>query len=204
MTLVGLSRIPLTPFEYFAQVLVDPRRRDRAVLLALFCYVALWTAYAVLAKGSQDLHFDMGELIAWSREPAFGYAKHPPFAAWLVKAWFSVFPLTDWAYYLLAVVNATWCSGSPGSCRGAISMARNGRQGLRCSRWCRLQFPCFEVQCQHRADPAVGSNHVVVLALVRDPQHGICGPRRARCRRCDAGQILVGHAARRARAGSTR
>ena len=107
MTLAGLSRIPLTPFEHFAQVLVDARRRDRAVLLALLCYVALWTAYAVLAKGSQDLHFDMGELIAWSREPAFGYAKHPPFAAWLVKAWFSVFPLTDWAYYLLAVVNAT-------------------------------------------------------------------------------------------------
>jgi 4-amino-4-deoxy-L-arabinose transferase-like glycosyltransferase len=107
MTLVGLTRIPLTPFERFAEVLVDPRRRDRAVLLALLCYVALWTAYAVLAKGSQDLHFDMGELIAWSREPAFGYAKHPPFAAWLVKAWFSVFPLTEWAYYLLAVVNAT-------------------------------------------------------------------------------------------------
>jgi 4-amino-4-deoxy-L-arabinose transferase-like glycosyltransferase len=107
MTLLALSRIPLTPLERFADALVDPRRRDRAVLLALICYVALWTTYAVLAKGSQDLHFDMGELIAWSREPAFGYAKHPPFAAWLVGAWFSVFPLTDWAYYLLAVVNAT-------------------------------------------------------------------------------------------------
>ena len=107
MTFVELSRIPLTPFERFAEVLVDPRRRDRAVVLALLCYVALWTAYAVLAKGGQDLHFDMGELIAWSREPAFGYAKHPPFAAWLVKAWFSVFPLTDRTYYLLAVVNAT-------------------------------------------------------------------------------------------------
>src|SRR6476646_6547635 len=107
MTLAGLSRIPLTPFERFAEVLVDARRRDLAVLLALLCYVALWTAYAVLAHGSQDLHFDMGELIAWSREPAFGYVKHPPFAAWLVKAWFSVFPLKDWAYYLLAVVNAT-------------------------------------------------------------------------------------------------
>jgi 4-amino-4-deoxy-L-arabinose transferase-like glycosyltransferase len=107
MTFAGLTRIPLTPFERFAEVLVDPHRRDRAVLLALLCYVALWTAYAVLAKGGQDLHFDMGELIAWSREPAFGYAKHPPFAAWLVKAWFSIFPLTDWTYYLLAVVNAT-------------------------------------------------------------------------------------------------
>lgn len=107
LSFVELTRLPLTPFERFAEALVDPRRRDRAVVLALLCYVALWTLYAVLAKGSQDLHFDMGELIVWSREPAFGYAKHPPFAAWLVKAWFSVFPLTDWAYYLLAVVNAT-------------------------------------------------------------------------------------------------
>jgi len=69
-----------------APVMTDPRRRDRVVLIALVGYVALWTTYAVLAKGSQDLHFDMGELIAWSREPAFGYAKHPPFAAWLVGA----------------------------------------------------------------------------------------------------------------------
>src|SRR5262249_30978387 len=70
-------------------------------------YAALWTLYGVLAKGSQDLHFDMGELVAWSRELAFGYPKHPPFAAWVVGAWFNVFPLTDWAYYLLAIVNAT-------------------------------------------------------------------------------------------------
>ena len=100
-----LTHIPRA-LEHLAEVLVDPRRRERAVLLALLCYVTLWTLYGVLAKGSQDLHFDMGELVAWSREPALGYPKHPPFAAWLVKAWFSVFPLTDWAYYLLGVVNA--------------------------------------------------------------------------------------------------
>src|SRR6266851_4242906 len=107
MALAAAIRIPLAPFEHLAEALVDPRRRERAVLLALLCYVALWTLYGVLAKGSQDLHFDMGELVAWSREPAFGYPKHPPFGAWLVKAWFSVFPVTDWAYYLLAIVNAT-------------------------------------------------------------------------------------------------
>ena len=60
----------------------------------------------MLAKGSQDLHFDMVEIVAWSRELALGYAKHPPLAAWLARAWFSVFPFADWAYYLLAIGTA--------------------------------------------------------------------------------------------------
>src|SRR5438874_8785102 len=107
MALAAVSRTVLAPFERLAEALVDPRRRERTVLRALLCYVALWTLYGVLGKGSQDLHVDMGELIAWSRELAFGYLKHPPFGAWLVRVWFSVFPITDWAYYLLAMSNAT-------------------------------------------------------------------------------------------------
>ena len=31
-------------------------------------YAVLWTIYGVIAKSSQDLHFDMGEVVAWSRE----------------------------------------------------------------------------------------------------------------------------------------
>ncbi len=49
----------------------------------------------------------MGEAVAWSREPALGTPKHPPMSAWLVRLWFLVFPLEDWAYYLLAIVLAT-------------------------------------------------------------------------------------------------
>ena len=45
----------------------------------------------------------MTELIAWSRDLAWGY-KHPPFAAALVRLWFSVFPVADWSYYLLAML----------------------------------------------------------------------------------------------------
>ena len=39
--------------------------------------------------------------------PASGTPKHPPLGAWLVGAWFRVFPLADWAYYLFAMVLAT-------------------------------------------------------------------------------------------------
>src|SRR5205085_947873 len=66
----------------------------------------VWTLYAVLAKMSQDIHFDMGEAVAWSRELATGNPKHPPASAWLAGAWFAVFPLADWAYDLLAMTVA--------------------------------------------------------------------------------------------------
>ena len=86
--------------------LADPAMRERTAFAALAVYVALWTLYGVIAKASQDLHFDMVEEIAWSRDLAFGYPKHPPFSAWLVRAWFGIFPVTDGAFYLLAIVVA--------------------------------------------------------------------------------------------------
>ena len=64
-------------------------------------------SYGAIAKSSQDIHFDMGEMVAWSREVTFGTPKHPPLPAWLVRAWFSVFPLDDWAYYVFAILLAT-------------------------------------------------------------------------------------------------
>ena len=93
----------LRPIDRLVAALTDPARRERTIIGVLAAYVAIWTLYGVFAKASQDIHFDMAELVAWSREPAFGYSKHPPFAAWLVRAWFAVFPARDWAYYLLAI-----------------------------------------------------------------------------------------------------
>ncbi|HKD27832.1 MAG TPA: glycosyltransferase family 39 protein [Xanthobacteraceae bacterium] len=87
--------------------LSDPKRRGRTVILVLAAYWVIWTLYAVVAKASQDFHFDMGEMVAWSREITFGTPKHPPLPAWLVGAWFSIFPLATWAYDLFAVGIAT-------------------------------------------------------------------------------------------------
>src|SRR6266853_222344 len=86
--------------------LSDPGRRGRTTVIVLAVYCAAWTIYAVLAKASQDIHFDMGEMVAWSREVTFGTPKHPPLPAWLVGAWFGVFPLDSWAYDLLAMATA--------------------------------------------------------------------------------------------------
>jgi 4-amino-4-deoxy-L-arabinose transferase-like glycosyltransferase len=46
----------------------------------------------------------MAEMVVWTRELALGYSKHPPLPAWILWVWFGVFPLADWAYFLLSAV----------------------------------------------------------------------------------------------------
>lgn len=93
--------------DRFIDALTNAKRQDRTVLLALAGYLFVWTLYGVIAKSSQDLHTDMTELIAWSRDLAFGFPKHPPFAALVVRGWFAWFPIDDWAYYFVAILTAT-------------------------------------------------------------------------------------------------
>jgi len=83
--------------------LADPARRRHAALVFVLGYGALWFVYGVIAKSSQDLNADMGEMVVWSRELAWGYPKHPPLLAFILWGWFKAFPLADWAYILLAV-----------------------------------------------------------------------------------------------------
>src|SRR5450432_2102739 len=101
----GLHQAPL--LDRLLDSLLDPGRRERTVPALLAAYAAVWSLYGAIAKSSQDIHFDMGEMIAWSREVTLGTPKHPPLPAWLVGAWFSIFPSQDWAYYLFAMVLAT-------------------------------------------------------------------------------------------------
>jgi 4-amino-4-deoxy-L-arabinose transferase-like glycosyltransferase len=96
--------MPLRAAGQWRAALIDPASAERTVLLALAFYVVLWTIYGTIAKSSQGLHYDMTEVIAWSRDLSLGYLKHPPLAAWLVRAWFSVFPVTESSYYLLAML----------------------------------------------------------------------------------------------------
>jgi hypothetical protein len=47
----------------------------------------------------------MAEAYSWGISWQLGYDKHPPLSAWTAAAWFELFPTSDWAYYLLAMVN---------------------------------------------------------------------------------------------------
>lgn len=93
--------------DRFIDLVTSAKRRDQTVLVALAGYLLVWTLYGIIAKSGQDLHPDMTELIAWSRDLALGFPKHPPFAAIVVRGWFAFFPIDDWAYYLLAMLTTT-------------------------------------------------------------------------------------------------
>jgi 4-amino-4-deoxy-L-arabinose transferase-like glycosyltransferase len=95
---------PITAAGRLRDALADPSRANRTLLLTLAVYVLLWTVYGTIAKGTQGFHFDMVEVIAWSRDMSHGYLKHPPLAAAVAWAWFAIFPVAEWSYYLLAMM----------------------------------------------------------------------------------------------------
>lgn len=100
------------PFDATYNALVDPLRCERAALAVIVMFAGVWTLYGVLSNAATNVHIDVGEAIAWSREPAWGY-KHPPMTAWIAAIWFGVFPVTDWSAYLLAMcmsASALWIS----------------------------------------------------------------------------------------------
>jgi hypothetical protein len=106
MTAAEFVRL-VDPFERLRRALLDETRCNRIMLLLFIGYAVTWTLYGSMARSSQDLHPDMTELIAWSRDLSLGYIKHPPLAAWLVRLWFSIVPLTDFSFYLLAMLMPT-------------------------------------------------------------------------------------------------
>jgi hypothetical protein len=78
---------------------IDERR-----IFALFVagFVVSLTLFAALSHGNLSSSTNMVENWIWGQEFQLGYFKHPPFYAWVVGAWFRVFPRVDWAYFLLA------------------------------------------------------------------------------------------------------
>src|SRR5437016_2952932 len=92
--------------DAMTKALLHPKRRDANVIVLLVTYVLVWTVGATVARSGDGIHFDMGELLALAREPALGYPKHPPMSIWIAELWFTLFPRTDWAFYLLAMSSA--------------------------------------------------------------------------------------------------
>jgi len=78
----------------------------RALRILLILFVLAWTAFHIVAYWPLALHPDVVEVYAWSLHPSAGYYKHPPLGALIVAAWFAVFPATDWAFQLLAMINS--------------------------------------------------------------------------------------------------
>jgi Dolichyl-phosphate-mannose-protein mannosyltransferase len=77
-----------------------------ATRFLLLWFVILYTAFQVISFAPLGLNQDLLEAYAWGLHPSAGYYKHPPLAGLAAGAWFSLFPPTDWAFHLLAMVNA--------------------------------------------------------------------------------------------------
>jgi hypothetical protein len=107
MTVAATAPTRRNPFERIFAALIDPARSERTMLVLLAGYAATWSLYGAIAKGSQDLHFDIGEMFAWSHQVGWSAPTHPPLGAWLTHAWFAVLPRQDWAFYLFGIVIAT-------------------------------------------------------------------------------------------------
>jgi 4-amino-4-deoxy-L-arabinose transferase-like glycosyltransferase len=66
-------------------------------------HALLWTVILINLKAAQDVHMDVAEAFAWGQKLQLGYGKHPPLAGWVAGLWFKMFPVADWATYLLAM-----------------------------------------------------------------------------------------------------
>jgi hypothetical protein len=85
---------------------LDQAPQGVANRFVLLWFVILYTAFAIISSGTLGLSPELLETYALGQHAAAGYAGHAPLAPWLAGIWFRAFPPTDWAFHLLAMVNA--------------------------------------------------------------------------------------------------
>ncbi len=88
---------------WLAAVASDRRLSLRLVIGFAAVHAVLWTLILINLKAAQDVHMDVAEAFGWGQKFQFGYGKHPPLSGWVAGIWFTVFPVVDWATYLLAM-----------------------------------------------------------------------------------------------------
>ena len=102
-----LSRVARNSLEQLYEALIEPQRSESTMALLLVAYAIVWTIYGTISHGSQDLHYDVGAMFAWSHQITWSGPEHPPLAAWLMRLWVLVMPVADWSFYMLGIVVAT-------------------------------------------------------------------------------------------------
>jgi 4-amino-4-deoxy-L-arabinose transferase-like glycosyltransferase len=93
-----------------AWVLASAKDRNGAsafVFTFAALHAVLWTVILINLKAAQDVHMDVAEGFAWGQKFQLGYGKHPPLSGWIAGVWFKMFPVTDWATYLLAMTTVS-------------------------------------------------------------------------------------------------
>jgi 4-amino-4-deoxy-L-arabinose transferase-like glycosyltransferase len=105
MTAIGIVASPANRFRTAAEQFLGSGSDNAVVLRILVLFVTAWTAFQTIAYSSVALHTDLAEIFVWSQHPSASYYKHPPLGALMAYLWFSVFPVADWSFHLLAMTN---------------------------------------------------------------------------------------------------
>ena len=75
---------------------------NKAFYLFLLLQLLIWTLIPSLSN--VNLPLDTIEALAWGSNLDWGFNKHPPFSAFAVEFFFTIFGNNDWAYYFLSQV----------------------------------------------------------------------------------------------------
>ena len=73
---------------------------NSSLIFFLIAHLVIWTL--VPSISNTNLPLDTIEALAWGSDLDWGYNKHPPASAWLVKGLFQIFGNQDWVYYFLS------------------------------------------------------------------------------------------------------
>tara|TARA_B100000963_G_scaffold334301_1_gene327374 strand:+ start:19 stop:1392 length:1374 start_codon:yes stop_codon:yes gene_type:complete len=75
---------------------------DKIFYLFIIFHLIFWTT--IPSFSNLNLPLDTIEALAWGSNLDWGFNKHPPFSAFIIKIFFIIFGNNDWAYYLLSQI----------------------------------------------------------------------------------------------------
>ena len=78
------------------------RNINNILYIFITVHLIFWTLVPTLVN--QNLPLDTIEHLAWASNLDWGFNKHPPMVAFILKVFFQVFGAQDWAYYLLSQI----------------------------------------------------------------------------------------------------
>jgi hypothetical protein len=146
------ARSDLAPVRWRRPFLkwLDGTEAGWAIPLLLVGFIAIWMAFLMIAYLSGDLHPDVLETWSLGRKWEWGNFKHPPLAGWVVYLWTSVFPIADWSFQLLAMINSAIALWS-------VDLI---------SRRFVLPISRATLQCQHGSAGSLADRHLFLSAVV--------------------------------------
>jgi 4-amino-4-deoxy-L-arabinose transferase-like glycosyltransferase len=82
--------------------MIAKKNIKKIFFLFIFFHLSMWTL--VPSISNENLPLDTIEALAWGSNLDWGFDKHPPFSAFVVEIFYTIFGSNDWVYYLLSQI----------------------------------------------------------------------------------------------------